>query len=330
MALGAHSIVLDELDKSILMELQYRFPDTHTPYIDTASRLGIGVGVLLERLRRLHEAGVLKRVGFYVNYRSQRLRAALLAIAAGPLIDVIANEVFSSDPQTTHVYERNHPVYNLWVVSKRPSLEELHALAGRLEEEYGVDVVVLYGRKTHKLSVKYDLYKGVSRSGPYSLVSQNPPGPEHYGLTPEALRLFRKLPLEQRPYRVIAGRLGIGEDEAVSLAWKMLRDGVLGDPGAALDGHLLGFRINSMITVRERRGRLEETCRCMAGSPYTTHVVERSVYPEGKWDYKCYAMVHAVDRDTADSVVAEVTGGCGIDDYYVLESVRDLKPGTVR
>ncbi len=316
------------LERDVLMELQYRFPETSTPYCDVAERLGVETSTLLGALRRLRSIGVLKRVGFYVNYRSERLRAALIAIAAGRRVEEIAREVFASDPYATHVYERNHPIYNLWVVTKRPSLEELMGVARSIEERYGVDTVLLYGKRTLKLSVKYDLYEGVSRSGPYWRVSQNPPPPEAYGLTPAKMRLYRSLPLEERPYRVVADRLGLSEEEAAGLAWRMLRDGALGDPGAALDGHKAGFKINIMLTTRDSGGM--ETCSCLAGLPFTTHVVYRTVHPPGKWEYPCYAMIHAVDRERADRLVRTAVSRCGLEDFFLLESLRDLKPGVVR
>ena len=323
-----NSVLVPRTAREVLMELQYRFPRSATPYCDAARALGMSADEVIRALREQRRAGILKRVGFYVNYRSERLRAALLAIAASERVEEIAHKVFSSDPHATHVYERNHPVYNLWVVTKRPSEAELVELAREVRDRFGADVILLYGKKTWKLSVKYDLNKGVSRSGPYWRVSQAPPTPEAYGLRPGQIRLFRSLPVEPHPYRRIAGKLGLSEEETARLAWRMLEDGALGDPGAALDGHKAGFRVNIMLTARAPDP--EETCSCMAQNPHTTHVVYRRVYPEGKWRLPCYAMLHATTRSLAEGLVKQVVDSCSIEEYFLLESIRDLKPGVVR
>jgi len=68
---------LSDLEVRALMELQYSFafwlPD---PYAEASARLGVGEDELLKALSGLRERGVLKRVGFYVNYRSQGAEAA--------------------------------------------------------------------------------------------------------------------------------------------------------------------------------------------------------------------------------------------------------------
>ena len=325
----APGVPLTERQAGILMELQYRFPRSPTPYCDAAERLGLEPGELLGELRRLHREGVLKRVGFYVNYRSRGLRAALIAYEAPGREEELAR-IYAGDEQATHVYVRDHPVYNVWVVTKRPTLEELVEHARRVAGEVGGRFVVLYSRRTYKLSVKFDLWEGVSRSGPYSLVHESPPSPGELGVDPGALRLLRSLPLEERPYRPLASRLGVGEGEAAALAWKLLDAGVLGDPGAALDGHRAGFRENAMVVMEPGPGGEGALCECAARSPHTTHVVLRGSIPEGAWRHTCYFMVHAVDGARLSRLVEEVTGGCGPRDYMVIRSLADLKPGAVR
>jgi DNA-binding Lrp family transcriptional regulator len=158
---------LSKLDTSILMELQYEFPLTETPYCDVAERLGLSAGEVLERLRLLSESGVLKRVGYYFNHRSAGKTAALVAYATGGdrrLVEALASH-YRGDPDTTHVYLRDHPVYDVWVVVKRGSRRELEEHVSKLAESLGIGYAILYSVRTYKLSVKYDLERGVSRAG---------------------------------------------------------------------------------------------------------------------------------------------------------------------
>ena len=319
---------LSRREIDVLMGLQYLWPRGARPYDEIASRIGMDVDEFLDVARRLARAGVIKRVGFYVNYRSHGLRAALIAYSAGEKIGELA-EVYRRDPLATHVYQRDHPVYDLWVVTKRGSLEELVDHAQRVSEEYGVDYVVLYSKKTLKLSVKFDLDLGISRAGPYSMVSNNPPRPEELGASRPFLNRLRSLPLDRDPYAWAGEPLGLDGDEAARLAWRLLEAGVLGDPGAALDGRKVGFEENAMV-VMEPAGCEEELCRCAASLPFSTHVVQRGSIPEGKWRHTCYFMVHAVEKRIIDEAVQVAVERCGPKSYHVIRSLADLKPGVVR
>ncbi len=320
---------LDSIDMRILGELQYHFPLTKTPYKDTAEKLGVHTDFLLERLRNLASAGVVKRVGFYLNYKAKKLKAALIAVRVNGGINRII-EAVRSDNYTTHAYLRDHPVYNVWIVSKRKTREELIELAGRLAGEAGTDKwTVLFGVKTWKLSVKYDLERGISKSAWNHVVPpENPPA-----LSDEEYRIaskLRRLPLEERPYRTIGSELSVDEDYVYNTMISLLEKGALGDPGAALDGGKIGFKENVMLMAQPGRGGYEDLCRCLARAEYTTHVVQREEYPPGSCRYKCYAMVHAVDKQRLETVIGEIVDRCRPSSWLRVKSIRDLKPGVVR
>ncbi len=314
-----------------LMELQYRFPLTEDPYAVVAERLGVGEEELLRHLRRLNQEGILKRVGFYFNYRAARKKAALIALATDKPEE--ATRFLASRLQVTHSYLRIHPVYNLWVVGKHSDPEEIVRAAREAAEAYGDGRwLVLWGVRTHRLSVKYDLYRGVSRAGPYGRVEPNPPRPEDLGVPMRVAQGLRVLPLSPRPFRELAAKYGMEERDLLAAAEELLRHGVLGDPGAALDGHRLGFRYNAMFTLAPAEGvTLPELCRWVSSSvDEATHVVERSVTPEGAWRHLCYFMFHSVDEGLAEPVREKIARCRLVDDVLVIPSVRDLLPGVIR
>jgi DNA-binding Lrp family transcriptional regulator len=326
-ALG--SVGVSGIDRDLLMELQYRFPLTPTPIVDVAERLGVKVSDALARLKRLNDAGILKRIGFYYNYKAQGHVAALVAFAAGKRFRVLA-DVFKEDPLVTHSFLRDHPVYNVWIVAKRRTMDELLDYVRSVAHRVGIDRwIVLFSKRTFKLSVKYDLYEGISRAGEFSRVVENPPSPEDLGIDPRLPRMVRVLEISERPYRKVASSLGMSEDEVVDTVKELLMKGVLSDPGAALDGHRIGFRENAMV-VMEPVGDEYEACECAAEIPYSTHVVLRGCYPEGAWRHTCYFMVHAVSRDKVERVVKWARDACPVKDVMPIYSLEDLKPGVVR
>ena len=319
---------LDPIDASALMTLQYKFSLDYDPYRSAAEIVGVSEDELLARLRRLASVGILKRVGFYLNYRSTGHAAALVAYRSNGKVKELA-EVYKRDPLATHVYLRDHPYYDVWVVVKRQSREELEAHIDDVARKLGVEYVILYSKRTYKLSVKYDIYRGLSRAGKYSRVAESPPAPEDMGYPASLARSLRSLPLKPRPYQDVASRLGLKEDEVVEAARLMLEKGVLGDPGAALDGHKLGFRENAMV-VMEPAGCEEELCECAASLPFTTHVVLRDPKPRGAWKHTCYFMVHAVSKPLVGRAVEEARAKCRPRSLLVIRSLADLKPGVVR
>ena len=326
------SLGLDGLDVEALMELQYRFPLTPTPYCDVAERLGVPVGELLGRLRRLRSLGALKRVGFYFNHRSAGRRAALVAYSTGGdggLVEELAR-LYRGDPEATHVYLRDHPVYDVWVVVKRGSRGELEEHVASVASRLGLRYAILYSTRTYKLSVKYDLHRGVSRAGPHSRVNPDPPRPEDLGYPSSLARSLRSLPLEERPYRGIARTHGLGEEEAVEAAREMLRAGVLGDPGAALDGWRIGFRYNAMTAASPARGGPGELCECLSRVPEVTHVVLREPWPPGSWGLPCFFVVHARSEGLLREALRGALDACGVGEHVAIRSLRDLKPGAVR
>lgn len=315
-----------------LMALQYEFPlDTTRPYDYLASQLGTTTRQLLETARRLNEAGVLKRVGFYYNYRARRKVAALVAYAAGDRYKTLA-DIVNRDPMVTHNFLRNHPYYNVWIVVKRDTRDEIIEFVEETSRKAGVeDWVILFSRRTLKLSVKYDLIEGVSKAGRYTWVNPNPPTPEELGIPKTLPHSVRALPLEERPYASAARKHGMTEEDVLDLVNQMLEKGILGDPGAALEGRLAGFTENGMVVLEPVDCSMEEgLCNCVRSFPYSTHVVWRESYPPGKWRHICYFMVHATSKDRIEEVRRKAEKECKPRSSMVLYSLMDLKPHVVR
>jgi len=319
----------DEVDIGLLMKLQYEFPLTPTPIEDVSESLNISSDEAISRLKRLHERGVLKRIGFYYNYRAQRKVAALVAFNAGNRYRELAS-ILNKDHEVTHNFLRDHPVYNVWAIIKRETREELVRSVEEVARKAGIeDWIILFSKKTLKLSVKYDLYEGVSRSGPYSRVIESPPTVEQLGLPRSLPWALRILPIEKRPYKRIAEKHGMSEEEVVDIAIELLKKGVLGDPGAALEGRMAGFNENGMV-VMEPRGDEVTLTECAARLEYSTHVVLREAYPPGSWRHICYFMAHATSRDKIERVKSLAMETCAPKDVMVLYSLEDLKPHVVR
>ncbi|MCE4614161.1 MAG: Lrp/AsnC family transcriptional regulator [Desulfurococcales archaeon] len=315
-------------DVRLLNELQYNFPFSKTPYQDISIRLSIQVDLLLDRLRKLKSLGIIKRIGFYLNYRAKNQQAALIALSTNGNYSEISSYLIR-DTGTSHAYIRDHPSYDLWIVSKRRDRKELIDFARYLANKYHVkDWIVLFGTKTWKLSVKYDLINGISRS---SQKYTDPPDSiptlrEHELVVAERLK---SLPLEPQPYDAVSRSIGLSEKTVYNRMLSLVKKGVLGDPGAVLDGRKLGFIENGMLMMTLYNG-YGDLCRCLARNEYTTHVVQREAYPPGSFETSCYAMIHAVNREKLEFLQDQVVSHCHPRKWLLIRSVGDLKPGTIR
>ncbi len=317
----------DEIE--LLMEAQYNFPKGPWPFHLIAEKLGINTEEVVGILRNLSDRGVIKRVGFYVNYRSIGLKAALIAYTAGSNAESVA-EIYSKDIHATHVYLRDHPRYNLWVVTKRKTVEDLVQHAKEVANRYNMQYVVLLSKRTYKLSVKFDLKNGISKAGPYSEIKQNLDPPEKFGLTSSQLRKFRSLSISLNPYRKVADSIGVPVEKAAAIAWKLVELGLLGDPGVSLDGKKIGFEKNAMVAVKPQHGNEDELCRCLSKLDFTTHVVLRESIPKNAWNYTCYFMIHTRNEERLRGLIDSAVKACNLQNYLVLRSIRDLKPGVIR
>lgn len=319
---------LDDIIIELLMKLQYDFPLTPTPFRDVAESIDMKIDEVLGILKQLTNTGILKRIGFYYNYRSQGHVAALAAFSCKNSYEYIAN-LLREDPLVSHSFLRDHPIYSVWAVIKRVSKDELLKYIDYIGKIGGADKwIVLFSKRVFKLSVKFDLREGISKSGPYSMIIENPPSPEELGINPMIPKSVRSLEFVERPYLMIAFKTGLSEDEVVDLIKEMLKKGILLDPGATLNERNIGFTENAMITMEDEN--VSEICECVAGLPYTTHVVLREPYPPGSWTHNCYAMVHAINRNKIENTIEIIKEICKPKNILPIYSIADLKPGVIR
>jgi len=301
------------------MEAQYNFPLVERPYKALGERLGVDEGWVIERLRELVKAGVLKRIGAILNYRSRGLEAALVGMAVPEdIIEEVAAEV-NKDPYVSHNFQRDYKPYNLWFVTKANSREELEAKVASVAKRYGLDYVVLYSLRSYKVDVRFDLRRGVSWTKG-ELLPENPPPLSSLGVPMAFFSKVKSLPLAPEPFKEAAEVLGVSVGEALAKIKEFIKLGVLRDLHATLDGEAVGFRENAMVVLRE------PVCEAAARLNITTHVVLRNTVP-GKWEYPCYFMVHGVSRQILEDYVKDAVKRLGVSDYRMLYSVRDFLGG---
>lgn len=131
---------MDRRDREILAALEDGLPLVPEPFDGIGKRLGLSGGEILERVRKMQEAGIIRRFRARINQRKLGIIAnALVAWDCNGRPAGEAGALLASFPSVTHCYERK-PVSGRWDYS----LYTVHH--GYSREEVEEDVRLLAGQ----------------------------------------------------------------------------------------------------------------------------------------------------------------------------------------
>ncbi len=314
----------ENLDYQILMELQYRFPINETPYMDIALKYDLDLERLKNIVMKYRSRMAIKRIGFNINYKATGKVAALVAFKTPSGSINKLRDILIKDTNVTHNYMRTHPIYNVWFVIKRKTTEQLLEDVAKIARATGVeDYIVLLGKRTYKLSVKFDIINGTSWAEP-AILPENVPTFSDLGLPREPFsELSKWIPIVERPFKDVAEKYGYREGELVDMLRELYRKRVIRNYGATLDGKSFGIDNDGMVVIEAG----EDACRTIALEvPEATHVVYR-VAIHGEWSYPVYFMAHADSREKIEAIARKASNRLGGARYMILYSTANLKPG---
>src|SRR5581483_4265349 len=166
---GTRSQAMEELDltdRRLLNALQGSFQLVERPFAAVADQLGLPEDEVLERTRRLRDAGVLRHLSpifdvFRIGYKS-----ALIAAAVDPARIEQAAAVISAHPGVSHNYAREHR-FNLWFVLAIPRERDFEGTVRELAEAARAEqFLVLPAIKLFKIAVEYDMVEKITDSKP--------------------------------------------------------------------------------------------------------------------------------------------------------------------
>jgi len=150
-------VILDELDRTILNEIQSRFPIDSRPYQVLAEKLGCPEAEVIRRVRRLKDHDVIRRIG--ANFNSRKLGyTSTLCAAKVPAerIDEFVG-VVNSYRGVTHNYRRDHE-YNIWFTLIAPSEDDLRRTIDEIAAETEVgEILSLPAEHIFKIRVDFEM-----------------------------------------------------------------------------------------------------------------------------------------------------------------------------
>ena len=146
---------LDDIDRSILNQIQSDFPITPRPYRSVAEELGLTEDEVLARIRRLKKSGIIRRIGG--NFTPEKLGFVSTLCAAKVPEEKISQfaQVVNRYPGVTHNYRRANK-YNIWFTFIAPSMEEISASLEQIAVETGVtEILNLPATRVFKIRAEF-------------------------------------------------------------------------------------------------------------------------------------------------------------------------------
>jgi DNA-binding Lrp family transcriptional regulator len=152
---------VDEFDAKILAALQGDLDDCPEPYARIAERLGLSEDEVIARIRRMQEAGIIRRIGAMIRHIEAGISHNGMIVWKVPdeRVDELG-ALLASFPEVTHCYER--PPFGkyggtLFTMVHAASEEECMAVVEKIAQRIGVsEYEILFSkRELKKISMTY-------------------------------------------------------------------------------------------------------------------------------------------------------------------------------
>ena len=310
------------LDFALLDRWQRDFPLVPRPFAALGEALGLAEPEVRARIADLLARDLVSRLGAVV--RPNTAGASTLAAMAVPPahLESVAERV-SAEATVNHNYEREHRL-NLWFVVTARHRAGVAATLARIEADTGLEVLDL------PLERAYHIDLGFALSG--EAAPRRPCRAERPRIAPDGHdrvllnALEDGLPLDPRPYAVLAQRLGFAESDVIDRLQRLIEGGVVSRFGLVVKHRSLGYRANAMAVwdvpdAEVNRVAADFTARCFVTLCY------RRPRRRPQWPYNLFCMVHGRDRATVLGQIAALNEGAGTGDLprAVLFSRRCFK-----
>lgn len=145
---------MDEIDKKILNLIQEEFPLHKRPYAEIGKHVGIGEKEAIDRIQRLKDAGIIRRIGVVFEPKKLDYTSTLCGVHVEEerLMELVA--AINKHTGVTHNYEREGNL-NLWFTIIADRTEEIDAFIEDLEQRFAVKIYRFPKKRVFKIKTYF-------------------------------------------------------------------------------------------------------------------------------------------------------------------------------
>jgi siroheme decarboxylase len=312
---------MDQRDRELLGALQSEIPLVSTPFAFIGQTLDLSEKEVIKRTERLKRDGFVRHLSAQFDPRALGYRSCLVAARVEPdRIDEAAASV-NAHPGVTQNYRRNND-FNLWFT-----------LFVSPQSKLGLDrTIEILGSEAECDSVRplptLKLYKN---NGSDHDSSEHDAHPDYTPLTPlevECVRVLQgDLPLQPRPFDLLARVSGISVDELLASARTLLKRGQIRRFAATIATRKQGFAATAMGVWVVPAENADEYASKFVQHRGVSHCYLRPVYDD--WPYNLYTTVHARSVDECESVINDLAIDSGLSEKRALFPTREYKKARI-
>ncbi|ELY42742.1 siroheme decarboxylase subunit beta [Natronorubrum tibetense] len=323
---------IDDVDAAIIDGYQSGVPVAERPFRHIGSDLGIDEDDALERVRRLHDAGIVRRFGAVLN--PPVIGSSTLAAVQAPddRFDEIAATI-NEYQQVNHNYARDHE-WNMWFVVTAGSRATRDELLAEIEERTGCAVLNLPMLTDYYINLEFPVVnadrfaresidEGTDSSA--TRMSEEATGDLSAFDADLLLAIQDGFPLSRTPYRDIAAQLEADVDDVLESIDRLVDNGCIKRIGCVVNHVVTGFDSNCMVVWDVPDDHLDAWGERAGGLPYVTLCYHRPRRPEQDWSYNLFTMIHGRDPDAVDAKIDELATDYLPVDHERLYSTETLK-----
>ena len=135
--------------------------------------------------------------------------------------------------------------------------------------------------------------------------------------------LQKDLPLDPRPFAIMADQIGITEERFLKRVRSMVEKGIIRRFGATLYHQEAGFSSNAIAAWIVPDEKIDETGKAMAEFREVTHCYQRRPWKD--WKYNLFTMIHGDNKVECYEIARRMSESTGIAEYTLLFSKREFK-----
>jgi siroheme decarboxylase len=155
---------MDAVDRKILTIINRSLPIDEQPFSDVAEETGLSQEEILERIGKLKEKGIIRRIGAVINPRGLGWHSTLCAVSIPEQRIEEYATIVNAFPEVTHNYARSGEP-NCWFTLITPCQERSMEIIREIETNLHEKILDLPAKRTFKIKVSFDLDTDHDTSG---------------------------------------------------------------------------------------------------------------------------------------------------------------------